>query len=66
MKKKKVDAKLKLNKRNISELSEGLKPGVKGGGTWQSCVPWCNTYYSCGCNPYTEYWDCTGQVQCTL
>jgi hypothetical protein len=64
MKKKKLNVKLKLNKRNVSELTEALNNNVKGGGTWQSCPPYCNTFYSCGCNPNTNYWDCTLQVQC--
>ena len=63
MKKKKLNAKLSLNKRNISELTDAMDQ-VKGGNTFQSCPPYCNTFYSCGCNQNTNYWDCTYQVQC--
>ncbi len=63
MKRKKLDVKkLKLDKRSIVSLDK--VEGIEGGGTWQSCQPYCNTYYSCGCNPNTNYWGCTGQTQC--
>lgn len=64
MKRKKLNGKLTLNKRSVSELNESLKDNVKGGGASDSCVPYCNTYYSCGCNPNTNFWNCTLQVQC--
>ncbi|WP_340199021.1 class I lanthipeptide [Ascidiimonas sp. W6] len=59
MKKKKLNAKLTLNKRNVSELNESLKDTVKGGGPTDSCVPYCQTYYSCKCTQPTYYWACS-------
>ncbi|XLS28335.1 class I lanthipeptide [Flavobacteriaceae bacterium M23B6Z8] len=55
MKKKKLNAGLALNKRTVSELHENAQERVKGG----------RTFYSCGCNQQTNYWDCSFQVQCT-
>lgn len=65
MKKKKLNAGLSLNKRTVSELKQNTQEGVKGGAPTDSCRPQCGTFYSCGCNQQTNYWDCSFQVQCT-
>ena len=61
MKRKKLNAKLSLNKRNVSELNETVQDQVKGAGTFQSCPPYCATYYSCKCTQPTYYWACSNQ-----
>ena len=67
MKKKKLQTKLMLNKRNVSELNTKAENNIKGGATFISCPPYCATYYSCKCTQPTYYIGCTGHTnQCTL
>ena len=55
--KKKLNVKLTLNKRSVSELNNSVKNNLKGGAT-DSCQPFCNTFYSCDCPGPTLYWGC--------